>query len=256
MFLAGERPQSLCEVVGILLAHKTKEIREVEHTARPVDFVHTVGNVRRNVDETGELDLIAHSLKALGNLEGDNATIRVTSDGIRTVRLRPLDGRNIGRYHLIHGAEERVPVETPRAERIEGPLVLEVLGEINEDEDFADTGVNHKDRGLVTGEVEGNDGIVPLRPRVFGNQGVYVFCQAGEDRVLEDPDGGDLRQLKRGLSLALESDNIDRGTTKFEEVLASRYIVLVEVEDTSIDSSQRFLRLSGGRNEAGTTSDT
>ena len=129
------------------------------------------------------------------------------------------------------------------------------LGEADEDEDFANTGVNHKDGGLVASEVEGNDGIVLLGARVLGNQGVDVFRQAGDDGVLEDLNSGDLGQLKRRLSLALESNNIDGCTTEFEEVLASRYIAHVEVEDVSVDASQRLLSLSGGANEAGTASD-
>ena len=256
LFLPRKWPQCRCEVVGILFAHETKEIREVEHTTRPVDLVHTVCDVRGNVNETGELDFIAHGFEALGNLEGDDTTIRVTSDGIRAVRLCPLDGCSVGGHHLVHGTEERVPrFETPRAECVEGPLVLEVLGKVDEDEDFTDTGVNHEDGGLVSGEVEGNDGIVLLGARVLGNQGVNVLRQAGDDRVLEDLDGGYLGQLKRRLSLAFESDNIDGGTTELEEVLASRYVAHVEVKDVSVDASQRLLSLSGGGDEAGTASD-
>ena len=120
------------------------------------------------------------------------------------------------------------------------------LGEADEDEDFADTGVNHKDGGLVTGEVEGDGGVVLLGARILGNQGVNVFRQAGDDRVLEDLDSGDLGQLKRRLSLAFESDNINGGTTELEEVLTSRYIARVEVEDVGVDVSQRLLSLTGG----------
>ena len=136
--------------------------------------------------------------------------------------------------------------------RVEGPLVLEVLGEVDEDEDFVDTGVNHKDGSLDAGEVEGNDGIVLLGARVLGNQGVDVFRQAGDDGMLEDLDSGDLGQLKRRLSLAFESDNIDGGTTELEEVIASRYVA--HVEDVSVDASQRLLSLSGGGNEVGAAS--
>ena len=76
-----------------------------------------------------------------------------------------------------------------REGRGEGPLVLEVLGEADEDENFAG-GVNDKNGGLVAGEIKGNDGIVLLGARVLGNQGGNVFRQDGDNRVLEDLDSG------------------------------------------------------------------
>ena len=72
---------------------------------------------------------------------------------------------------------------TPHAERVEGPLILEVLGEVDEDEDFADTGVNYKDGDLAAGENEGNDGIVLLSARLLGNQGVDIFRPTGCLRI-------------------------------------------------------------------------
>ena len=96
LFLAREGAQCWCEVASALLAHEAKEVQEVEHTARPVDLVHPVRDVRRNVDETRELDFISQGPQMFGNLANDDTTVRVTSDGVRSVRLRPLDGNSAG----------------------------------------------------------------------------------------------------------------------------------------------------------------
>lgn len=75
--------------------------------------------------------------------------------------------------------------ETSSAECVEGSLVMEVLREIHEDKDFADTGMDHEDRNLVTSKVEWHDGIILFRVDIIGLQGVNVVGQTRDHRVLE-----------------------------------------------------------------------
>jgi hypothetical protein len=74
-----------------MLRHETEEVRQGEHPACPIDLVHAVRDVRRDVDLTDELDLVSHDLDPLGDLKCDDTAVTVTGDGVWSRRLRPLD---------------------------------------------------------------------------------------------------------------------------------------------------------------------
>jgi len=169
LLLPGERSQSRCKIISVVLRHESEEVRQVKHATRPVDLVHAVGNVRRNVDKTGELDFVTHSLEAFSDLESHNTTVTVTSDSVRPFRLGPLHCCCIAGNHLIHGGEEGVTrLEATSTESIEWTLVLEVFGKVDENKNLSDTRVNEEDGSLVSGQLKGNDGVVFLSLAVLG----------------------------------------------------------------------------------------
>jgi len=164
-----------------------------------------VGNVRRDINDTDELDFVAYGLEPLGHFKSNYTTITVTRNGVRSRPLGPLDCCDIAGNHLIDGGEEGVArLETTSTKRVEQTLVLEVLGEIDENENLSDTGVHKEDGGLAAGELEGNDRVVFLGLAVLRDQAIYIVSKARDDGVLEDLDGGDFREVEVCLSLALE----------------------------------------------------
>lgn len=52
--------------------------------------------------------------------------------------------------------------------------------------------MDEEDGSLVSGQLEGNDGVVFLSLAVLGEQGIDIVGEARDDGVLEDLDGGDL----------------------------------------------------------------
>jgi hypothetical protein len=131
--------------------------------------VHAVGNVRRNVDETSELDFVTHSLQPLGYFKCNHTTVTVSGNGIRPFWLGPLYCCSIAGNHLVHGGEEGVArLETTSTERVERTLVLEVFGEVDENKYLANTRVYKEDRCLVSSQLKGNDGVVFLSLTVLG----------------------------------------------------------------------------------------
>jgi hypothetical protein len=140
--------------------------------------------------------------------------------------------------------------ETPIAECIEGSLVVEILGEVHEDEDFADTGMNYEDGSLVTSKVKGHNGIVLIRIHVLRLQSVDVVGETRDDRVLENLDGWNVGDVERRFAISLETDNIDGSTTKLKEIVHSRDIRNIQVEDVSVDMRERLLALTH-RNDKG-----
>jgi hypothetical protein len=99
-------------------------------------------------------------------------------------------------------------LEATSTESVEGTLVLEVFGEVDENENLSDTRVHEEDRRLVSCQLEGNDGVVLLSLAVLGEQGVDIVGEAGDNGVLQDLDGGDFRQVEMCFSLALEPDDV------------------------------------------------
>ena len=75
LLLTRQWPQRRREVNGILLGDESKEVCQLQHPICPVDLMHAVGDVRRNVDQTGEIDFVTHRLQALRDFESDNTTI-------------------------------------------------------------------------------------------------------------------------------------------------------------------------------------
>jgi hypothetical protein len=135
--------------------------------------------MRRDVDQTGEFDFVAHGLEPLGNLKCDNTAVTVTGDGIWSRRLGPLDCCGIARHHLVHGGEEGVAgLEATSTESVEGALVLEVLGEVDENQNLSNTRVDEEDGRLVSSQLEGNDGVVLLSLAVLGEQCVDIVGEA------------------------------------------------------------------------------
>ena len=189
-----------------MLRHKTQEIRQVKHTTSPVNLVHAIGDVRRDVDKTSKLDFVTRRLEALSNLESDNTTITVSSDGVRTGGLSSFDGSSIARHHLIHRSEEGVArLEATSAESVEWTLVLEVFREVDEDKNLTDTRVHEEDGCLVAGQLEGNDGVVFLSLSVLREQRIDIVGQARDNGVLEDLDGRYFRQAEVSFPFALKS---------------------------------------------------
>jgi len=168
--------------------------------------VHAIGDVRRDVDKTSKLDFVTRRLEALSNLESDNTTITVSSDGVRTGGLSSFDGGSIARHHLIHRSEEGVArLEATSAESVEWTLVLEVFREVDEDKNLTDTRVHEEDGCLVAGQLEGNDGVVFLSLSVLREQRIDIVGQARDNGVLEDLDGRYFRQAEVSFSFALKS---------------------------------------------------
>ena len=219
--------------------------------------MHAIGDVGRDVDQTNELDFLAARLDNLGNFVGNNTTIRVTCKGVGAVGLSLLHGIGVATDHLSHGGEDGLAlIETAGTEGIEGALSIEVLGQVHEDQDFADTRVNEEDGGLVASSLERNDGVVNVSIR---GRGVEDFVdQSGEQvrgRVQQDAeDGNFVRELHGHLDLTLKPmqndqkgfltliiaslpDNVNARATHFEEVVLGRYASSFQTEDALEDGA-------------------
>src|SRR6267154_5034319 len=121
----------------------------MKHIISAVNLAHLIADVRGNVDETKVFDFITHSLEALSYLKSHDTTITVTDDGIRTGGLNPLDCSSVDGHHFVHRGKERVTwLEATSLKSVEGTLVPEVLGKVNENEDLAGTGVHEENRCL------------------------------------------------------------------------------------------------------------
>jgi hypothetical protein len=59
-------------------------------------------------------------------------------------------------------------LEATSTESVEGALVLEVLGKVDENQNLSNTRVHEEDGCLVSSQLEGNDGIVLLSLVVLG----------------------------------------------------------------------------------------
>ena len=161
LYFFGELAERLGQVVGILLGDETQEVGQVQHSRGVVDLVHTISDVGRDVDQANEFNFLAARLKDLGNFVGNDTTIRVTCKGVRSVGSDLLHSIGVATNHLSHGGEDGlVLVETTSTEGVEGALSMEVLGQVDEDQNFTDTRMDEEDGGLVAGGLEGNDGIV------------------------------------------------------------------------------------------------
>jgi hypothetical protein len=100
-------------------------------------------------------------LEPLRDFERNDTAVGVARDGIGAMRLCALDRRGVTADHLVHRREERLArLKTSSAERIEGAIVREVLGEVDENKNFADTGMDHENGCLAAGELEWNYRII------------------------------------------------------------------------------------------------
>jgi hypothetical protein len=90
------------------------------------------------------------------------------------------------------------------AQSVEGTLILEVFGKVDENENLSNTRVNEEYWRFVSGQLEGNNGVVLLSLAILREQGVDIAGEARDDGVLEDLDSGNFRQAKVCFSLALE----------------------------------------------------
>ena len=75
LFFLGQFAKRFGQVVGILFSNESQEVGQVQHSRGVVDFVHTVGDVGGNVDQTDELHLFATRLDDFGNFVRNNATV-------------------------------------------------------------------------------------------------------------------------------------------------------------------------------------
>ena len=203
----GELAKGFSQLVGVLLGDETQEVGKVQHSRGVVDLVHTVGDVGRDVDQADELHFFAARLDNLGNFVGNDSTVRVTREGVGSVGLDLLHSISVASDHLLHGGEDGlVLIETAGTEGIEGALSIEVLGEVDEDQNFADTRVNEENGCLVAGGLEGNDGVVNIG--VQGRGVEDLVDQGGEEvggRVQQDAEDGDfVGKLHGHLDFALE----------------------------------------------------
>lgn len=179
LLFLGELAKRFGQVVGILFGDKSQEVGQVQHSRSVVDFVHTVGNGGRNVDQSNELHFLVTRLEDFGNFVCNNTTVRVTRDGIRSMSLDLLHGIGVATDHLLHGGEDRLAlIETAGAEGVEGALSVEVLGQVDEDQNFTDTGVNEEDRGFVAGGLKRDNGVISASVRGRGVE--CLMDQSGE----------------------------------------------------------------------------
>lgn len=208
LFLLGQLAKRFLQIFGILLADKAQEVGQVQHSSGVGDLVHTIGDVGRNVDQTNEFHFLAPRLEELGNFVGNNTTIRVTRKGVGSFGSNLLHSIGVAASHLSHGGEDGlILIETAGTESVEGALSIEVLGQVHEDQDFADTRVNEEDGSLVPSSLERDDGVVNVGIRVRGVED--LVDQGGEQvgsRVQQDAeDGNFIRELHGHLDFTLKS---------------------------------------------------
>lgn len=207
LFFLGQLAERFIQVAGIVLGDETQEVGKVQHSRGVGDLVHAIGDVRRDVDETNELDFLAARLEDLGNFIGNNTTVRVTRKSVGSMGLNLLHRIGVATDHLTHrGKDWLALVETAGTEGIEGTLSVEVLGQVDEDQNLADTRMNEEDGGLVPGGLERNDGVVDVG--ILGRGVEDLVDQAREQvgsRVQQDAEDGDLvRKLHGHFDFALE----------------------------------------------------
>ena len=161
LLLLGELAKRFDQFVGVLFGDKTQEVGQVQHAIRVADLVHTVRDVRRDVDKANELHLLATGLDDLGYFIGNDTTVRVTRKGVWSVGLDLLHSIGVTTDHLGHRGEDGLTlIETTGAEGVEGALSVEVLGQVDEDQNFSDTWVDEEDGSLVPSGLEGDDRVV------------------------------------------------------------------------------------------------
>ena len=92
-----------------------------------------------------------------------------------------LHGICVATDHLFHGGKNGLAlVETASTEGIEGTLSIKVLGQVDEDQDFTNAGVNEEDGGLVAGGLKRNDGVINVGVR---GRGIEYFLDQGGEQV-------------------------------------------------------------------------
>ena len=218
--------------------------------------MHTIRDVWRDVDKTNELHFLSTRLNDLGNLVGDNATVRVTRKGVGSVGLDLLHRVSVAADHLGHGGEHGLTlIEATGTEGVEGAFSVEILRQVDEDQHFTDTWVNEEDGGLVTGSLERNDRVVDVGIRGRGVED--LVDQGGEEVwgwVQQDAEDGDfVRKLHGHLDFTLEPiayetirnacaylslslpDHINARSTHFEKVVLSGHASNVQAEDALED---------------------
>ena len=75
LFFLGQFAKRFGQVVSVLFGDESQEVGQVQHSRGVVDFVHTIGNVGRNVDQTDKLHLFATRLEDFSNFVGNNTAI-------------------------------------------------------------------------------------------------------------------------------------------------------------------------------------
>ena len=174
--------------------------------------------------------------------------------------------------HLLHGSENRLTlVETAGTEGVERAFSIEVLGQVDEDQNFTDTGMNEEDGGLITSSLKRNDGVVYVSVR--GRRVENLVDQSGEQVggwMQQDAENGNLvGKLHGHFDFALESvsyemiksgfpdnynailpDDVNARSTHLEEVVLYRHAARIQIEDAFKDSTNLFCnRTRGGPDE-------
>ena len=157
---AGKRRHFRGEGGRAVFDDETEEFCEVEQTLCPVDLAHAEFDVWRKVEGAEEADFLAVRLEHFADLEGEHATVAVACYGVRAVRLLRFDGGVIGRDCSFDGGEVGFPrVGAAGAEGVYR-AVREMFGQIDEDKDLTDVGMDKPEGGLSAGILKSYDGIV------------------------------------------------------------------------------------------------
>ena len=143
----GEEVHGRGDGVGVVFVEEVEEVGEVEDAFDPVELAHAEFDVRREVEGAEEFDLVAGAFERLGDFKGDHRAVAVAGDGVGTARLERFHRGVVGGDYVRDGFVEVFAFETAGAEGVDG-AVEDVLGEVEEDEDFADAGVDEPEGGL------------------------------------------------------------------------------------------------------------
>ena len=112
----------------------------MEQAFGPDELAHAIFDVGWEVEGAEEAYLVAIVLEDLAHFEGEHGAVGVAGDGVRAVWLGRFDRGVICCDGFSDACEVGFAgVETSGAESVDGPIE-DVFGEVDEDEDFADTG--------------------------------------------------------------------------------------------------------------------
>ena len=174
---AGKRHHFRREGGRAVFGDETKEICEGEETFCLVELAHAEIDVWRKVEGAEEADLVAVRLEYFADLEGEHTAVALACYGVRAVRLLRFDGGVLGRDCFFDRGEVGLArVEAAGAKGVDG-AVGKMFGQIDEDKDFIDAGMDKPEGCLSAGMLENYDGIVVVwMLEVFEGIGERADC--------------------------------------------------------------------------------
>ncbi len=156
------------------------------------------------------------------------------------MRLLPLDGVGVAVHHLLERRERLLAlVEAAGPQRVERPVAREVLGEVDEDQHLAHSGVHTEQGRLVAAGLHGHQRVVP-----FGAAGGARVEPGGQGADRRSPQDRDDLQVAHPEPLGdprAQPQDVQRGTAQVEEVGGGADIGRVGVEQLGVDLRERLL---------------